>query len=1286
VAYYLYILVIPVKKGSDDTFLYQYTIILLDYIGGLMVNYRFNVRSGLSEITANRNFQEACFDSIRAGNPLMFDVEAAYPEYPDLRITCLEYILDAVSSADSSTYTDIELFENLAHPTIDLNQNLCHIPRDNNTLSTCIPKIIESYIAVSTHGYRLENNNGYLDRAGAQSVVSTGMRKIVTKYPHLLQDTSCRRAPVHRLYGDSRDYLTCFEKILEEGDTMDFIDVNQMPDGFFDAPLCHVSDNSLSFTRCYDKIVRNAGSASLNPPNITTNSRILLHNMILSKKFERQLYTPSGECGDERICLEKILDAEGRSAIIKTLLDAYSDNNGILDSESELSPFSGKKCRKSHNESKYESCLNTATKTIASLFTAYNDGVKLDAVTLAERIATQPQFSDKCGSLKLLSLISTTDMLQTISKESASAKFVDKIANKTMSTHNYLEPLRMFECISDVSGKPHVVNGADYALELGIPVLYQTYRNNMGTAEMIKELAESPCVSIRTGESMPCLQKLTKELLIDYDDSDKNPGINYRSKSIIDHILNSSDPNAYKYIYPDGGTYFTDYLTESLFHAITVNASVSSEAIGILEHMIDTMAVHFAETGKRFDSDTYPRFGRIIDIIEEAPRRHATSSFNQKFERPSEMKNFLNNCFTHSKEDINKAIRSGLFEYGKQKSNIELLSQWFDEYKEFPEITGSIRSVMERTKKKSLMTFFKSYNSTQQGKPKKDWDIKITPQVERLFEDVYKKPMSEYFKPSIESRILYDELCFSNSKADTHDFLEEIYEDVEGNSKLSRDSKGIVGVYDVSVGATGMWGTDHILQYADAISRILYGSMDPIGSPYILRDDKMHPVPLGLIESVDRVSEVEFVGKRTDNVKGKLKMSVFPVIRPDDISDSPTNVVQDFRDNDNDFTVQIFYEYANGMMIESTLTQFKMLDALQKLPKKLKKNLQAAYPILFGQLDAVLAMEEKDAGKVVKPDISTYKMVISNKPVDIIRSSACQAWDSISCMTIFDGSHNMSLKNYLDGGSYIAYLTKQSEYEPQWLARLFMHKCDNCNCVSIQDRLRYYEIEHAGKVFPNWHILYDAVKTVLADKGVNKISSTRGCNFVWGENIRENIENNGDERCDDYMGEQRDECEEECESNCGNEDSLDRYADDVSFDVQSEIDDRVAKAMEDHTIINDDGEKEYDISESEIDTIREDTEQEVRDEFEVNLIDEKVQECKDGCRDNCEDVNDGFDCYDWLVGNDMLDDGDGGDVWTDSDYIVNLAKDSTSYKSILLERTGQMETSLAFVKPVSSVF
>jgi hypothetical protein len=142
-----------------------------------MVNYRFNIRSGLSEITANRNFQEACFDSIRDGNPLMFDVERTYMDEPDLRITCLEYILDAVSSADSTTHVDSELFENLAHPTIDLNQNLCHIPRDDNALSTCIPKIIESYIAISTLGYRLQNDAGYLDRTSAQSVASTGMRK-----------------------------------------------------------------------------------------------------------------------------------------------------------------------------------------------------------------------------------------------------------------------------------------------------------------------------------------------------------------------------------------------------------------------------------------------------------------------------------------------------------------------------------------------------------------------------------------------------------------------------------------------------------------------------------------------------------------------------------------------------------------------------------------------------------------------------------------------------------------------------------------------------------------------------------------------------------------------------------------------------------------------------------------------------------------------------------------------------------------------------------------------------
>jgi hypothetical protein len=1270
--------------------------ILLDYIGGLMVKYKFDVKSELSEITANHNFQETCFDSIREGNPLMVDVKLIGIFGDTRQITCLEYILDAVSSADASNYIDSELFENLAHPTINLDQNLCHIPGEDNTVSTCIPKIVDSYIAVSNNGYRLTNpkdpgGNLLLDRQAGQKKASDAMRKIVSKYPRRFQDTSCRAPIGSRKFGDNRDYLTCFEKIMRFGVDVDFIDTTQLPDDFFDVPMCLDNETRGGLVKCYKKIIMEAASTS-SSTLFSSNAKTLLYDMIRSKKFEYHLYSAQGTCGNPG-CIERLFHPEQTPhgyKVLKTLLDTYSDSDGVLDLVGESSPFSGKKCMvDASSDNNYESCINTVTKSASKLFLSYAISVQENAIELLDHIANQPQFSDKCGSLKLLSLVAPTDGKFFNAGDIYSA-YINKLSNVAMSDNQYLEPLRTLECMSDVGGNLHKVGGIDYALELGSPITYQTYANDMNTTDFLAIITKEPCTSIRTGENISCLEKLTKELLVDYSISDTDPVVNPRSVSIINYILDSSDPNAYKYIYPEGETYFTDYLTESLFHAITVKPDVSKSAIGILEHMINRMGVHFAETGKRFKSDTYPRLGRILDIIEEAPRRWGgVSAYSQKFEKPSDVKYFINNCFTRTKEDVNKAIRSGLFEYGKVKSSIDVLSQWFDEYGDSPEIVESVEWVMERTRKQTLMAFFKAFNNLPREKPRPgrgEEKLELTPQIERLFEHVYKKPMVEFFKPSLESRILYDELCFSNPKADNHDFLEEIYDDVSSNSTLQTDTKNIVGVYDVSVGDTGLWGDDHILQYANAISRILYGSSQPIGEPYIIRSENMRPVPVGLIEAVNNVSEFEFIGKRTDNVKGKLGIEVYPKFNRDQfgITDSDNAVVRKFRSGDNtDFTVMLHYRDENGFIIDQNMSQFKMLDALQKLPKKLKTKIQIKYPYLFGQLDAVLA---KEAGDEISSEASrkldTYKLVISNKPTDIIRSSACQGWDTVSCMTIFGGSHNESLRDYLNSGSYIAYLTKNSEYEPQWLARLFMHKCDNCNCVSIQDRLRYYEINRGeGRNYPNWHILYDAVKIALADKGINNISGTRGCEFAWGENVRENIEENGDPRCDEEMDERRSECIGECENDCGSDHRIESYLEDISDEVQGEINDRVADARKEH--IDDEG--ELTISESKWESIIEDIEQEVRENLENNLLDEKITECKDECDNNCDNVNEDFDCYHYLSEAGLLDDED-SEVWTDTDTITRLARGNESYKGILLERTGQTESSMAFVKPVSSMF
>ena len=84
------------------------------------------------------------------------------------------------------------------------------------------------------------------------------------------------------------------------------------------------------------------------------NSKRLLLDMIRSKKLERQLYTTVNLCGSETLtCLDALIypvQNKYGSSIVETLLDTYSDGNGIIDTENELSPFSGKNAERPQKE------------------------------------------------------------------------------------------------------------------------------------------------------------------------------------------------------------------------------------------------------------------------------------------------------------------------------------------------------------------------------------------------------------------------------------------------------------------------------------------------------------------------------------------------------------------------------------------------------------------------------------------------------------------------------------------------------------------------------------------------------------------------------------------------------------------------------------------------------------------------------------------------------------------------------------------------------------------------
>jgi len=632
----------------------------------VVVSYKFYTgERGFDAITADRKFHDTCLASIRDWNPMMIDIEEQHRQ-----ISCLEYILDALNYVDSHNTIDVGLFENLSRPDIDLTQTLCHDPLDDGTPATCIPKIVNGFVAAS-------NAKSGIEKGVWNDKMSIAMQEIIARYPDLFQGQTCN-VYTSRVYSDSRDYTTCFEKLLEDSAIKRFIDINRTPDGFFDAPMCRVNDTVGSMTKCYSAIV-NLALSSASPsgkPYVTSNATELLINMIASKKFEKELYTISGGCFEgnlsmEYSCVEKILNSISSTPrgvyIVKSLIDTYTGDDGIIDIKSETSPFSGKKCHISASSANHQNCLDNAVKFLSDKINSSNTNAGIAATLMIEYIASQPMFADGCGTLKFLSLITPLEEMLKSGLNTKQKDYSKSISNKIMKRFT-LEPLKHLTCTSEVypepggdRGRTHRVNGVDYALELGIPILHQMYYNGESVSMLLTELEKTPCVSIHTGEPIPCIQKLTNELFIDYTDQD--PELNRGSVSIIKSILEDEQLDVFNLIYPKGKPYFTDYLSDAIYNAISVNNKTSSEAIALLEYMIGKMGDHVKFGVDPFTSYGYPRFGKIIDIINKAEVTYPEKDYNHKqvFSKPSKVKHSLDNGFIHTEDDVVKALESGLF-------------------------------------------------------------------------------------------------------------------------------------------------------------------------------------------------------------------------------------------------------------------------------------------------------------------------------------------------------------------------------------------------------------------------------------------------------------------------------------------------------------------------------------------------------------------------------------------------------------------------------------------------
>jgi len=82
----------------------------------------------------------------------------------------------------------------------------------------------------------------------------------------------------------------------------------------------------------------------------------------------------------------------------------------------------------------------------------------------------------------------------------------------------------------------------------------------------------------------------------------------------------------------------------------------------------------------------------------------------------------------------------------------------------------------------------------------------------------------------------------------------------------------------------------------------------------------------------------------------------------------------------------------------------------------------------------------RDALKI-KPssNYTNLKLIISNRPYDMMRATSCQMWPS--CFNLENGGFASSITTYMYSGCYIAYIAS-SEYPITWLSRCWIIPVD----------------------------------------------------------------------------------------------------------------------------------------------------------------------------------------------------------------------------------------------------
>lgn len=237
--------------------------------------------------------------------------------------------------------------------------------------------------------------------------------------------------------------------------------------------------------------------------------------------------------------------------------------------------------------------------------------------------------------------------------------------------------------------------------------------------------------------------------------------------------------------------------------------------------------------------------------------------------------------------------------------------------------------------------------------------------------------------------------------------------------------------------------------------------------------DALYAIESTLNDHVENVRIYDHTTRTATAIPTKIQLSLLP------LASYQNQTVPMVRED-----VRVRYiSTIDGTVVKESVFRFSKILSRFKLLQQLNKP-------LFQYVEQVVTRKPSE-------NPVQLKLIVSNRPNDIMRATTCQRWSS--CFDLGSGAYRNTVHSIIDYNGYVAYLAKD-EYEPTWLARVYLLPCDTTNnegkCIMIQNEVRNYAVDDTYAF-----VLYDAVNSVLYNHGFNTDECPERCYPLWFDDL-----------------------------------------------------------------------------------------------------------------------------------------------------------------------------------------